>query len=366
MTEPAPAPALKEMFNEARYRKIARDVGAVHRGFDAKRFLKLTLPGLEPLSLTQRMRRASEALRETLPADYAKALEILREVAPIYGEGFTALVLPDFVGLYGREHFDLSLDALKCFTQFGSSEFAVREFLRLDLARTLRVMEKWSRDKNEHVRRLASEGCRPRLPWSFKLTALIADPTPAAKILENLKGDPSLYVRKSVANHLNDITKDHPAWVLDRVEKWTLANPHTAWIAKRALRTLIKRGDRRALHIFGAGERAQVRIDDFALSPAALSLGEALTLSFSAVALAKGSQKLVVDYAIHFVKKSGTTSAKVFKLKELTLKAGETFTFTKRQRIQDFTTRKHHAGSHRVQLLINGEVVAEGAFLLRD
>lgn len=361
-----PAPALKEMFNEARYRKMARDVAAVHPRFDQKRFLAHALPDLAPLSLLQRLRRATEALRVTLPEKYPAALEVLRRLAPGHGEGFTALVLPDFVGLYGRKNFDLSLDALKFFTTFGSSEFAIREFLRLDLPRTLRAMEKWSRDEDEHVRRLASEGCRPRLPWSFKLAALIADPSPAAKILENLKADPSLYVRKSVANHLNDITKDHPAWVLDRIESWNLANLHTAWIAKRALRTLIKKGDRRALAVIGAGAKAEVRVEHFTIAPSALRLGEIFAFTFDLISLARGPQKLVVDYAIHYVKQSGATSAKVFKLRELTLAAAEKLTVAKRQRIQDFTTRKHHPGNHRVQLLINGEAFAEGAFVLRE
>ena len=360
-----PAPALKEMFNEARYRKMARDVAAVHRGFDAKRFLKLTLPGLEPLALLARLRRATESLCATLPADYPKALAVLRDVTPRWGEGFTALVLPDFVGLYGRDDFDRSLDALKFFTPFGSSEFAIREFLRLDLHRTLCVMTKWSRDKNEHVRRLASEGSRPRLPWSFKLRELIVDPSPVAPILENLRADPSLYVRKSVANHLNDITRDHPAWVLNRIGTWDLENQHTAWIAKRALRTLIKRGDRSALAVIGAGARAEIGLGSFTVSPPRITLGEPLTLSCQLTSIARKPQKLVIDYAIHYVKQSGSASAKVFKWKELTLAPGETLTLGKRQRIQDFTTRKHHAGRHAVELMVNGERFAEADFTLR-
>jgi 3-methyladenine DNA glycosylase AlkC len=357
-----PAPALKEMFNEARYRKMARDVAAVHPRFDQKRFLALTLPGLEPLALLQRLRRATEALRATLPAEYPAALDVLRALAPLHGEGFTALVLPDFVGCYGLDDFDRSLDALKFFTTFGSSEFAIREFLRRDLHRTLKVMVKWSRDDNEHVRRLASEGSRPRLPWSFKLTALIADPSPVAPILENLKADPSLYVRKSVANHLNDITKDHPAWVLDRIDAWDLENKYTAWIAKRALRTLIKNGDRRALGVIGAGQRAQIRLDAFSVSPRRLKLGAALTLSCSLTSTALKPQKLVIDYTIHYVKQSGAVSAKVFKWKEITLAPGAALTLTKRQRVQDFTTRKHCTGKHAVELMVNGERFSAGEF----
>lgn len=359
-----PAPALKEMFNEARYRKMARDVAVVFPGFDSRRFLKLTLPGLEPLALLQRQRRATEALRATLPEEYPKALAVLRDVATRWGEGFTALVLPDFVGLYGRDDFDRSLDALKFFTQFGSSEFAIREFLRLDLHRTLRVMTRWSRDDNEHVRRLASEGSRPRLPWSFKLRELIADPSPVAPILENLRADPSLYVRKSVANHLNDITKDHPAWVLERIGGWDLENKHTAWIAKRALRTLIKKGDRSALAVIGAGARAEIELSTFAVAPRKLKLGEELTISVALTSTARKAQKLVVDYAVHYVKQSGAASAKVFKWKEATLAPGETLSLAKRQRIQDFTTRKHHAGEHTVELMVNGERFGGGRFFL--
>jgi 3-methyladenine DNA glycosylase AlkC len=359
-----PAPALKDMFNEVRYRKIARDMAAVHAGFSQKRFLSLALPELAPLSLLQRLRRATVALRATLPSDYPVALEILRRVAPTFGEGFTALVLPDFVGCYGLDHFDLSLDALKYFTTFGSSEFAVRHFLRQDLHRTLQVMQKWSRDENEHVRRLASEGCRPRLPWSFKLTALIADPAPTLRILENLRADPSLYVRKSVANHLNDITKDHPAWVLDRVEAWDLEKPYTAWIVKRALRTLIKKGDRRALAIIGAGARAVIDLGHFRVEPRRLSLGDEVTFACRLRSTASASQRLVIDYVVHYVKQSGAASAKVFKWKEVTLQPDETLALAKRQRVRDFTTRKHHAGKHLVELMVNGERFAEGAFHL--
>ncbi|MGB8166914.1 MAG: DNA alkylation repair protein [Chthoniobacteraceae bacterium] len=359
-----PAPALKDMFDEARYRKMARDVAAVFPKFDQRRFLKLTLPDLEPLALLQRLRRATEALRATLPAEYAKAIDILREVAPRWGEGFTALVLPDFVGLYGREDFDRSLDALKFFTTFGSSEFAIREFLRLDLHRTLHEMTKWSRDENEHVRRLASEGCRPRLPWSFKLRELIADPSPVAPILENLRADPSLYVRKSVANHLNDITKDHPAWVLERLGRWDLENEHTAWIARRALRTLIKKGDRAALGVIGAGARAEIQLDRFTVAPRRLKLGDELTIACALTSTARGPQRLVIDYAIHYVKQSGTASAKVFKWKEITLPPGALLELAKRQRVRDFTTRKHYAGEHRVELMVNGERIAASDFTL--
>lgn len=358
-TEPS---ALKEMFNEARYRSIAKETAAVYPKFDTKRFLALTLPGLEERNLMQRLRKVTEGLHATLPADYGKALTVLRKLAPRINGGFITLFLPDYVAQYGLDHFDESMDALKFFTTFGSAEFAIRPFLRQDLRRTLRVMEGWSRDHNEDVRRLASEGCRPRLPWSFRLDELVVDPSPTAKILENLKSDPSLYVRKSVANHLNDITKDHPARVLDRVEGWDLENPHTAWIVKHALRTLIKAGDRRALSVIGAGHAAEVRVEGFRVNPEKVRLGEAITISATITSTSKKAQKLVVDYAIHYVKKSGAASAKVFKWKEFTLAGGETLTLNKRQRIQDFTTRKHNAGWHAVEIMANGACFADSGF----
>jgi len=357
------SPALKEMFNPARYRQIARDVSAVYPAFDGKKFLKLALLDLDSLNLLQRLRRATESLGATLPPSYPKALDILRQAAPSQS-GFVSLFLPDFVGVYGKEHFDLSMDALKFFTSFGSSEFAVREFLRLDQPRALKIMETWSRDENEHVRRLASEGSRPRLPWSFRLTALVENPDPTAPILENLRDDPSPYVRKSVANHLNDITKNHPAWVLRRLQSWPLNQPHTAWIAKHALRTLIKQGDRRALSLFGAGAKARVKLGNFTLEPRQVKLGETLAFSCLITSVSSKDQKLIVDYAIHYRKKSGSSSPKVFKLKELVLKPQASATITKRQVIRDFTTRKHHAGEHVLEIVINGELFGRKSFVL--
>lgn len=361
---PEPAPALKNWFDPARFRQTAAVVTAIEPRFDAERFLALALPGLEPLSLMQRLRRMTECLHATLPGDYPRALAVLRELAPRIDHGFVTLVLPDYVALYGRRDFERSMDALAFFTRFGSAEFAVREFLRDDLPRTLAVMERWSRDENEHVRRLASEGCRPRLPWSFRLEALVANPEPVAPILENLRADPSLYVRKSVANHLNDITKDHPAWVLDRVSGWPVEDARTAWIVKRALRTLIKAGDQRALALIGAGEAAAVTVEAFAAQPASVRLGGRVTFTLRLRSDAARAQRLVIDYRLHYVKRSGAASPKVFKWKEVTLAAGATLVLSRSQVIRDFTTRRHHPGRHAVDLLVNGATLAGTAFAL--
>jgi 3-methyladenine DNA glycosylase AlkC len=254
------------------------------------------------------------------------------------------------------------MDALKYFTAFGSSEFAIRHFLRSDLEGSLKLMHDWSLDDNEHVRRLASEGCRPRLPWSFRLEPVQADPTLAAKILDNLKADTSLYVRKSVANHLNDITKDHPGWVLDLIEGWSLDNRHTAWIARHALRSLIKQGNQRALAIIGAGGKPEVEIVDVKVEPPVIGLGEKITLSFAIRSTVESSQRLVIDYAIDYVKANGSTSAKVFKLKALTLPGNASENVSRGQHIKELTTRRHYAGRHAVHVMVNGERLASTAF----
>lgn len=359
-----PAPSLKDWFDETRYHKLAEQLTALHPRFVRKRFLKLTLDGLVDRSLMQRLRRTSEATREALPIGYRESLDVLRQLAPQIDHGFVTLFLPDFVSLQGHDDFDASMDALKFFTPFGSSEFAIREFLKRDLDRTLRVMHGWSLDENEHVRRLASEGCRPRLPWSFRLTELVEDPTPALPILENLKADPSLYVRKSVANHLNDIAKDHPDKTLSVLQSWDRDHPHTAWIAKRALRTLIKEGHAGALTLLGAGEAAQVRIDSFAVAPRRVALGGEVRLSLDLTSTSRKSQRLLIDYVIHYVKQSGSTSEKVFKWKEVELAPGASIQLEKRQTIRDFTTRKHYCGKHRIEVQVNGTRLAEGAFRL--
>jgi 3-methyladenine DNA glycosylase AlkC len=366
MSEAQAAPALKEIFNRERLRHIAEETAAVYPAFDRKAFLASASENLDGLSLMQRLNRVSQCLHAGLPDDYPAALETLFQLAPRLNSGFVTLILPEYVALYGQHDFQRSMQALKFFTAFGSSEFAVRHFLRNDLEKGLALMLEWSLDENPHVRRLASEGCRPRLPWSFRLEKLVADPSPALEILDNLKADDSLYVRKSVANHLNDITKDNPQWVLDQIEAWPLENPHTAWIARHALRSLIKKGDVRALTIMGAGKQAQVKIDGLAVTPNAISLGDRISLSFTLTSTATDHQRLIIDYAIHYVKKSGGTSAKVFKLKTLELPAGASVTLTREQQIRNFTTRVHYAGRHEVDVLINGQCLGRSGFDLAE
>ncbi|WP_320198070.1 DNA alkylation repair protein [Agrobacterium sp. rho-13.3] len=358
------APALKEIFNRERLQHIADQTKAVHPPLDTAAFMTLATADLESLGIMQRMRQVATSLHATLPGDYPANIAILKALAPRINHGFASISLAEYVALYGLDHFDLSMDALKYVTRFGSAEFAIRPFILANMPRALALMEEWSRDENEHVRRLACEGSRPRLPWSFQLKALIDDPEPVRTILDNLKTDEALYVRKSVANHLNDITKSNPDWVLRLIETWPKDNKHTVWIVRQALRTLIKKGHADALAHLGAHEKADIRLDEFRVSPESVALGNPVRISAAFTSTAAKPQKLVVDYTVHYVKKSGGASPKVFKWKEIDLQPGERVALSISRAIRDFTTRKHYAGKHGIVLVINGETVAETAFEL--
>ncbi|WP_423372496.1 DNA alkylation repair protein [Burkholderia sp. LMG 32019] len=365
-TTQVPVP-LKESLGKQQFHALSDVLHSIEPAFDRPAFLATALDGLDGLTLMERVRRASVAIdtgARPLPGGYDAVLALLEEAAPRLGRGFISLIAPDYVGHYGRHAFDRSMAALKYFTPFGTSEFAVREFLRIDQARALATMEAWSQDADDAVRRLASEGSRPRLPWSFRLREIEADPALAARILDNLRSDSSAYVRRSVANHLNDVAKTHPAWVLDRAERWGGDHPHTRWIVRHALRTLVKQGDARALAILGADSAPRLDIGPFDVTPAQVVLGESITLACELQSTAETAQRLVVDYRIAYVKQNGDASPKVFKLKGLTLEPGQRVTLRHSRLMRDFTTRRHYAGRHEVELIVNGQVVARSFFEL--
>lgn len=352
------------MFNLAFYEDYARVFGNTDRNFNSVQFLADVTKDLELLSLNGRLRNTSVVLRKHLPQDFEQALKVLYAVAPSLRRGYTALVLPDYVALYGKDHFDQSMEALRYFTTFGSAEFAIREFLKTDLEKTLQTMLQWAEDDNVHVRRLASEGSRPRLPWSFKLDAIIKDPSLTRGILERLNQDPELYVRKSVANHLNDHSKDNTSYLLELLNGWDRSHPNTSWIVKHASRSLIKKGHPGALELFGFEKDLKIDINVLSIAKTRLSLGDTLQFDFTLSSREVEAQKLVVDYAIHYVKASGATSGKVFKLKELLILPGQTVGISKKQLIQDFTTRKHYPGMHKLEILVNGKMMATAGFEL--
>lgn len=365
-------PVLKDQIDIPLVTQMAERIHSIYPNFSQHDFITAVDTELHTLELKPRFGLIADKLNTFLPDNYSQAVQILVDILDdgshdfehIEDVGFRLLSIPTFVEKYGVGNFDASMDAMYIITRYVSCEFAIRPFIMHYPEQTLTTLHEWVKDSNEHIRRLVSEGTRPRLPWASQLPDFVKDPSPAIKLLQHLKDDPSLYVRRSVANHLNDITKDHPERVLDIVENWQKgASEGTTWLINHALRTLIKKGDSRALSLLGFGS-ADVSLDDFSVSPDTLIFGDNLAISFTLTSTSHKPQQLMVDYIMHFVKANGKTAPKVFKLKKVTLGTGETLTIKKSHSIRQISTRKYYAGQHRIEIQVNGQVVGQADFEL--
>jgi len=353
-----------QFFHPVFLEKLRAVLAGIHPEFPGKKFYRLVYDKeWKNEELKQRMAHISRALHQTLPSDYGQAIEILMKAAPHFN-GFDGMVFPDYVGQFGLDHWERSMEALELFTQYSSSEFAIRPLIIRYEKMTLKRMEEWSRDPNHHLRRLASEGCRPRLPWAMALPKFKQDPLPLRSILENLKSDTSDYVRKSVANNLNDISKDNKELVLKWITNWNQnPSPATHWIIKHALRGLVKAGDTQALDLLGYG-KANVVLHNFKVTPTKISMGESITLSFELQNHDGTPHSLMVDYIIHFAKANGKNAPKVFKLTSLDLPPKNRKLLSKKHSIQPITTRKYYSGKHLLEIQVNGKMLGKSSFEL--
>ncbi|MCY9514014.1 DNA alkylation repair protein [Paenibacillus apiarius] len=357
------AEALKEMYNLSFFQHFCAIVNQAHPEFDDRLFLNLIFDQeWENRELKQRIRHIAHALSATLPPSYPDAIQILAQITP-QCRGFEYLFFPDFVEEYGLAHWDVSISALKQFTASSSSEFAVRPFIQHDPIKMMSIMEEWARDEDHHVRRLASEGCRPRLPWAAPLNMFKDNPAPILPILTLLKEDESEYVRKSVANNLNDISKDHPGLVKKIGLEWKGQHPHTDWIIKHGCRTLLRKADPEVLRLFGFHTEPDVQIKNLLLSCDQLSIGDTLAFDFVLVNPSPDTHKLRIEYGIYFVKANGSTSRKLFKITENSYNNGEVV-FHRTHSFKDLSTRTHYEGQHRICIAINGREMAEAYFQL--
>jgi 3-methyladenine DNA glycosylase AlkC len=345
---------LRNIYNSSSIGVLISEIGKVYKEFDDEKCHNLIFQeDWDQLALKERTRRITISLYSTLPKEYKTALEILYIVAPKF-TGLKGIIFPDYVELYGLEDWEESMKALAYFTPFSTSEFAVRPFLIKDLERMLDQMLKWSSHPDEHIRRLASEGSRPRLPWGQSVPSIKANPKMTLPILNNLKEDDSLYVRKSVANHLNDISYTHPDMVLDIANEWHGKQKHTDWIIKHACRTLLKKGNQRALLLFGYKDDQSIELKDFKLDKDRISIGDSIQFSFSITS--KSEMPVRVEYAIDYVKLRGQRTKKVFMISTLKMNSNETKDFSKTQSFKELTTRKHYKGTHTISIIINGTV----------
>lgn len=313
--------------------------------------------------LKEKMRHTTICLHETLPENYKQTLDILIKITPFI-KGFEAMVLPDYVEQYGMENWNISLPALGHFTKYSSSEFAIRPFLKKDPKRVMAYMNELAEDKNEKVRRFASEGCRPRLPWAMALPEFKKDPSLILDILEKLKNDKSEFVRRSVANNLNDISKDHPELVLEICERWYNKNEKTDWVVKHACRSMLKAGNKRALLLFGYGSSSGKRIDKLKLEKKTVIIGNDLHYSFQLIISTEKESKVRLEYGMDFIKANGKKSRKIFKITENAYKSG-THSFSRKHSFIDMSTRKHYEGKHGITIIVNGDEMANASFMVR-
>jgi 3-methyladenine DNA glycosylase AlkC len=358
---------LKNMFNRQTVSALAAAIQAAYPDFQPDDFLADVFDAnWNGRELKQRVRHITTVLQTHLPPGYESALTILRQTIPNLPEqGFEKMVFPDFVEVYGLDDFDASIEALERFTQFVSAEFAIRPFIQRYPQQTMRQMLAWAAHEHPGVRRLASEGCRPRLPWGMGLPALKGDPAPILPILELLKLDESESVRRSVANNLNDISKDNPDVVIDVLRRWQeLENEEIRWTTSHALRTLIKQGHPDALELLGYPSQPQIAIRNLTIEPDVVPMGSNLTISFAIESLSDRPQNLMIDYVVHLMRKNGKQTPKVFKLSKKTLPPGEVLHITKKHSFAPVTTRKYYPGAHAIEPKVNGQLFERIEFVL--
>jgi 3-methyladenine DNA glycosylase AlkC len=351
--------------------RIARIIKEVDSGFDEDAFLADALDGYQALELTPRARQIAQALGRHLPQDYERAIEILiaslgpkLQVAELTGmDVFVYLPHVFFVAEFGVDHFEASMRAQYELTQRFSAEYSIRVFLERYPQQTLGRLREWAFDSNAHVRRLVSEGTRPRLPWAPRLRAFQDDPRPVLELLDILKDDPELFVRRSVANNLTDIGKDNPAALIETCRRWMRdASPQRSWLVRHALRSAVKRGEPEALEILGFLPATGVQVGEIDITPAMASIGDSITFTVELSNEGSATQRLLIELRVHFVKANAHPSPKVFALKELELRPNGSVQLTKKISLAQHTTRTHYPGQHRVEVLVNGRPSATGVF----
>ena len=349
---------------------LARHLAKDDPSFPTRAFVRRATRGLDALELKARITHVADALAASLDEPFVESAARIRAACDVDDEPawsvFLFWPLCTFIERHGLEHFDVAFETMHGLTRLASCEFAVRPFIEREPERAFERLAVWVTDDDLHVRRLVSEGTRPRLPWGGRLRALQADPTPSLALLDRLHDDSELFVRRSVANHLNDIAKDHPDLAVEVAGGWQEQRPgvaDTEWVVRHAMRSLVKRGHAGALALQGFGSPA-VSLESFAVSPRRLRFGSSLKLHLELRAEADGAW--MVDYAVHHVKANGRLTPKVFKWTRRAVKKGDLLVLDKTHSIRAISTRRYHAGVHRCEVLVNGQSLATDDFELVD
>jgi len=353
---------LKNLYTTELISKLAQSITATHSSFESASFQAHIFDTLWPeKELKERMKHIADTLHQFLPEPYAKAIEILKVVSVNFA-GFEYMFFPAYVELYGLDEYETSISALAHFTPNSSSEFAVRPFIKLYPEAMMLQMQRWAESDDEHLRRLASEGCRPRLPWAMALPDFKQDPTAILSILEILKRDESEYVRRSVANNLNDIAKDNPKTVISIAQSWLGQDKDTDRLIKHACRTLLKQGVPEIMALFNFAKPAHIKLENFTYQDA-VNIGDRFEFSFTLITHEQSLGKLRIEYAIDFMKKNGQPSRKVFKVSESDLSTQKKHVF-KKHPFKLISTRTYYPGQHGIAIIVNGHELKRGEFEL--
>lgn len=362
---------LKDLYSPAFYDQLSVPLKKTLSGFDKKSFhKKIFIPDFEKYELKERMAHTAHVLHQFMPEGYTKAAPLLtalikavQEHGPV-ARSIEYLFLPEYIYLYGLDHYHHSVSVMEQVTQFITCEFAIRHFIVRYEEQMIPQMLKWSKHKNRHVRRLATEGCRPRLPWAMALPKLKKDPTPILPILENLKTDSCEVVRRSVANNLNDISKDNPNTAIKIARQWKGISPETDTIIKHGLRSLLKAGHPDVMNYYKLNAN-DLNIIRFSLKNKQVKIGDYLEFEATVTNSGKKKQKVRLEYAIYYLRNNRSLSKKVFKISEREMAAGETISIERKQSFKPITTRVFYKGTQQVSLIINGSESIKLSFELK-
>lgn len=352
---------LKDIYSPAFYNRFTTSVAEVIPSFDKKKFTKLIFAeGWEEKELKDRMRHTALVLHQFLPGGFDKAARSIDKIiAHLKKTGFTEnslefMFFPDYIEVFGLDHFESSVRSIESVTQFTSCEFAVRPFILKYGDGMLLQMHQWSLHKNHKVRRLSTEGTRPRLPWAMAIPALKKDPSPILPLLENLKHDPSEWVRRSVANNLNDISKDHPHIVASIAKKWKGIGKETDAIIKHGCRTLLKQGHPEILGYYGLSNSTEIEVSNVKIITPSVKIDRDLAFTFSVHNKSGKTQTVRLEYGLYYLRQNGQLSRKVFKISERVLSANEKLVINRKQSFRLITTRKFYPGQQQLSIIVNG------------
>ncbi|HUH07020.1 MAG TPA: hypothetical protein VML96_04340 [Egibacteraceae bacterium] len=349
----------KDEISPALVRALADELRRAWPALPVEQFVAQASDGLDRLELKARVAHVVVALRRALPPDFASIVKIIDRALRSPGlDGWMMWPITDAVAEAGIDDPHLALPLLARLTPRWTSEGAVRPFIERYPEIAFEHLRAWANDPDEHVRRLVSEGTRPRLPWSSRLGDLHRDPAPAIELLDALWDDPAEYVRRSVSNHLNDIAKDHPALAIATARRWLAeGGEHAEWVARRGLRTLIKAGDPNALALLGYDPAAAINLADFTLSPTRIQIGESASISFTLATGGDDPVRAMIDYIVWHVGARGDLRPKVFKLTDRVLHPGATDRIEKAHPFREVSVRQLYPGLHRVEIQVNGRVL---------